>query len=250
MFRQNNYLIELRLQGYAKRYAREMMDELVRKFHLRNALSAGGVPHITIYGPFTTDNQGRMVGTVIGVCRRYSVIPFKFQGFDHFNNPSNKVIFLDVAPSDELKQLRQDISNALRPITSSKSREDRKDKERFYFHSTIAFKNIDAQFTRIWQHLQSKREPDINQVVLRLTILRNGKILHEYDFMQRTLLSRSQALNRGVFRRTIQILKSKNVQYDSVLEQENPTHRAHEEIRSIESSPKGGFWSRIMRFFR
>jgi len=38
---------------------------------------------------------------------------------------------------------------------------------------------------------------------LRITILRNGKILYEYDLMLKRLLNRRQALSKRIWKKTI-----------------------------------------------
>jgi 2'-5' RNA ligase len=184
------------------------MNTLRRKFRLpQHCFSSRGVPHITLYGPFDTNNEHRMVSSIQSLCRRYERIYFSFRGFKYFNNPQNKVIYLDILPSEDFKKFRHSLATELRSITQTISKEDRKSQDDFIFHTTLAFKGIDNKFKEIWQYLDSIEKPNIRQTLLRLTILKNGKILYEYDFMQRKLLNRSQALNRQVFRRTIEILK-------------------------------------------
>ena len=127
-----------------------------------------------------------------------------------FNNLKNKVVYLDVAPSELLKQFRFDLSDKLRPITTSESNEDKKNKNNFNFHSTIAFKDIDHKFNDIMKYLSRKNVPNIRQTLLRVTIIRNHKIFYEYDFLQKKLLNRRQSLSRIGFRKTIRRLKQKS----------------------------------------
>ena len=42
---------------------------------------------------------------------------------------------------------------------------------------------------------------------MRVTLLKGGKILREYDFLQRKLLNRRQALNKHITRRSKTLLK-------------------------------------------
>lgn len=50
----------------------------------------------------------------------------------------------------------------------------------------------------------------INQRLLRVTLLKNGKILYEYDFLQRKLFNRNQSLNRKIWKETINKLQVVN----------------------------------------
>lgn len=228
-----HYLIEFRLRGFAKRYSQELIKEIARKFRVRGMKDK--VSHITLYGPFTTNNERRMVSEVLNLCRRYNRIYFSIKGVNYFNNPVNKVIYLDITPSEELKLFREKLSSSLRTITSTASKEDSKNKEDFKFHSTIAFKDINLKMNQILGHLNNKKHPNIRQTLLRVTILRNGKILNEYDFLQKRLFNRRQALNKQLWMRTITILKQKV--YPQTIKPE-----------VIQSKPTS-IWNRIKSFF-
>ena len=80
-------------------------------------------------------------------------------------------------------------------------------KDKFYFHATIAFKDIDRKFDKIWRYLKKKEEPNINQHLVRITILKGRRILREYDLLQKRVLTRKQSLNRYIYQKTIKILK-------------------------------------------
>lgn len=210
------YLIEFRVRGYAKRYAKSLIYELGKRFKVRGMTHKNPVPHITLYGPFTTNNEGKMVSEIENVCKKSPKIYFSFRGFNYFNNSANKVIYLDICPSEELKKFRYDLASNLKDITSTISKEDKKDKENFKFHSTLAFKDIDNKFGYIWKHINTKKKPNIRQTLLRVTILKNGKILYEYDFLQRRLLNRRRALDKRTFRETIKRLKQKEIKTDNL----------------------------------
>lgn len=207
-----HYHIEFRIRGYAKRYAKELIYDIAKRFRVTGVIRRGkAVPHITLYGPFETNKQRQMVNEIIKVCSNYRLIPFTFRGFNYFDSSLNKVIYLDIEPSQALIDLRYDISKALLPITYSKSQEDKKGKSDFKFHSTIAFKDIDRKFNEIWNYISSKKKPEIKQHLLRVTIIKNSRILYEYDLIQQRLLNRSQALNRAIFASTIERLKSRHM---------------------------------------
>jgi 2'-5' RNA ligase len=200
-----NYLIEFRLHGYAKKYIKGLIYEVARKFRVRGVTRKRPVPHITLFGPFTTRYEKRMIVEVANVGRKYFLVPFRVKGFNYFDNETNKTIYIDIGFSEKLEQIRWEIAERLLKITQTKSVHDVK--KNYSFHSTIAFRDIDRRFPKIWEYIKSKEEPNINQYLLRITILKNGKILHEYDLMQKRLLSRKEALDRIIWNRTITILK-------------------------------------------
>jgi 2'-5' RNA ligase len=201
------YHIEFRIRGQAKQYAKTLVYEVGRKFGVRGMTRRHVVPHISLYGPFLTRRQRDVVAEVVRVCSKYERVPFTFKGFNYFDNSTNKVIYLDIVPSAELVNLRAELAGSLIPITYSKSKEDRKNKMDFKFHSTIAFKDIDNKFKDIWSYINSKERPNFRQHLLRVTIIKNSKILYEYDLMQHRLLDRRQALDRAIFASTIRRLK-------------------------------------------
>ena len=233
-----HYLIEFRFQGYAKKYARTIIYDVARKFNVKGVTRKRAVPHITLYGPFTTRNERQVVSTVANIGRKYDLVPFKVEGFNHFNNWANKVIFLDIEPSNKLEHLRWELSQALRPITNSVSSFD-KDKE-FQFHSTIAFKDIDSKFAKIKEYMQSKEKPNINQHLLRITILKNGKILYEYDLIQKRLLNRYEARNKFHWQKTIQQFKNMNTTFQEEVENDDNFE---------EEDGNDSFWNKLKSFF-
>ena len=205
MVKEAHYLIEFRLSGYAKKYMKDLIFEVSRKFKVRGVTARKNVvPHITLFGPFTTKNEKEMVSRVVSVVRKYFLVPFKFQGFGYFKE--NHVIFLNVKPSIKLKDLRYEIAQSLLDICKTQNHDKNVD---FRFHGTIAFKDIEEKFNDIWRYLKRREEPDINQYLLRVTILRNSKILYEYDLMQKRLLNRRQSLSKHYWKKTVSILKER-----------------------------------------
>jgi len=203
-----SYLIELRLLNWsAKQYTKDLIFEIGNKFRVRGANRKRPVPHISLFGPFETRDPERMVKVVASVCKRYNLVEYKISGFNHFDNPTKKVVFLDIDASNELKNLRWDISEALTSFCKSKN--DWDSKKDFKFHATIAFKDIDHKFNEIISHLKRKEEPQIPQTAIRVTIIRNpgGQIFREFDLLQRWLLNRDQAKDKEILRKSFQILQ-------------------------------------------
>ena len=194
-----HYLIEFRFHGYAKKYTKGLIHEVARKFRVRGVTQNRAVPHITLFGPFTTGREEKMVSEIVNVGRGFSLVPFIVKGFNYFDK-EHKVIYLDVNPSAELKELRQELAQRLGRLSDSQPWDTQK---QFQFHSTVAFRDIDRKFSKIWEYIKGKEEPNIKQHLLRITILKEGKILYEYDLMLQKLLNRRQALSRYWFNKTI-----------------------------------------------
>jgi 2'-5' RNA ligase len=199
-----NFLIEFRMHGYAKEYAKDIVYSVAKKFRVRGVTRKKVVPHISLYGPGRTDDIRKVISAVEKVGRKYSLVPFKVEGFGYFNK-TPKVIYFDISPSQELEDLRRELSRELRKVSIGQSWDSRRNHS---FHATIAFRDIDTKFNRIWAYLKSKEEPNINQHLLRITVIGNRRrIVCEYDLVLKRLLNRREALSKYWWRKTINRLR-------------------------------------------
>jgi 2'-5' RNA ligase len=198
------FFVEFRLHGYAKDYAKQLIWSVAKKFRVKGVIGKRVVPHIGLYGEGKTDDIRKVVSAVERVGRKYTLVPFRIKGFGFFDKP-HKVIYLDISPSKELEKLRWELSQELRKVSSCQSHDRHR---KFKFHGTIAFKDIDNKFNRIWSYIKNKEEPDINQYLLRITVIgAPRRIICEYDLVLKKLLNREQALSRYWWRKTINRLK-------------------------------------------
>jgi len=188
-----DFLIELRLHGDAKDYAKQVIYDTAKKFRVKGAIKERAVPHITLYGRSEADNMRSIVSEVERIGRKYTLVPFKIKGFGYFKK-EHKVIYLNVNPSSELKELRRELAQRLSKISTGQPWDRHR---RFQFHVTVAFKDIDGKFNKIWRYLKTKEKPSIEQHPYRITILEanDRKILYEYDLILKKLLDRGQALS-------------------------------------------------------
>jgi len=194
------FLVEFRLHGYAKEYSKNLILDVAKRFKVRGVTTNRAVPHITLYGPSETDDIRRVISQVAAVGQKYTLVPFRIKGFDYFDK-EGKVIYLDITPSSELEQLRYELAQSLSKISTSQNWDT---KRKYEFHSTVAFKDIDKKFEKIWSYIKSREEPNINQHLLRITILRrNRTILCECDLVLKRLLNRREALSKSLWQETI-----------------------------------------------
>ena len=203
-----HYLIEFRFSGYAKKYLKELIYGVSRKFNVRGVTRHRTVPHISLVGPFYTTQERRLVSEFARIVSNYELVGFKIKGFGKFGNWlfGNRVIYVNIEPSKELGEMRRELSKSLQDFCKLKPYDYKSD---FHFHATIAFKDISGNAGDILKHLKSLPEPDINQYLLRVTIIKNKKILCEYDLMQKRLLTRFQAKNKKMFTKTIKLLQER-----------------------------------------
>ncbi|MFW6105530.1 MAG: 2'-5' RNA ligase family protein [bacterium] len=198
------FLVEFRMHGYAKQHAKGIVYSVAKKFKVKGATRKKVVPHITLYGPGKTNDIRKVVSAVERVGSKYTLVPFKVKGFGYFNK-TPKVIYFDISPSQELENLRWELSQELRKVSTGQPWDRQR---RHSFHATIGFKDIDAKFNKIWSYLKSKEEPNINQHLLRITVIGSGsKIVCEYDLLLKKLLYRKEALSKYYWRKTLNRLR-------------------------------------------
>ncbi len=206
-----HYLIEFRFHGHAKRCIKDIIFDISKKFNVHGVTRKHPIPHVTLVGPFYTNNEKKLVEEFTKIMKKYTPTKFTLNGFDYFGNWlfGNRTIFIDVKPSEELKVIRFELSNRLGYFCKL-NKHDKESKEKFKFHATVAFKDINQKFSKIWTYIKQKEGPKINQTLIRITLLKNSKILLEYDFIQKRLLTRKQAKNKLMLLKTIRLLKKSN----------------------------------------
>ena len=199
------YLIDLRLDGIAKKITRKLTYDISRKFNVKGNVRKRPVPHVTLFGPFSTRNMKKVIQSIRETGSQFSSLDYKIDGFDFFeekktflNIPISKrksVIFLKITPHKSLIQCQKMLAKQLFPITNTSEFDNPKDK--FHFHATLAMKDISKKFDEIWEYLMDY-EINFEDNCFRLTLLREGKIMYEYDFTTKRLLTRRQSLNRNL----------------------------------------------------
>ena len=218
-----HYLIEFRFQGKARSELKRLIWDVDKKWSLGRADKKRPVPHISLVSPFTTENEQRLIRDFYNICSGNPVMNFSVRGFNTFEE--NRVMYVDIHPGKQLEKFRWHLSKKLRSYCDLKPIDC---KRKYYFHSTIAFKLSPQKFQQVKSYIQSKSRPDFRHAVVRITLLRNSSILREYDFMQRKMFDRQGAINRAVYRRTMELLKR---YFEG-------TYRPDDKIKSL-------FWNRI-----
>jgi len=203
-----DYLLEFRLSGSARKYVKDIAFDVARKFGVKGAARNRVVPpHVTIIGPIKTNFEQKLIHEIIETCMKHDLMTIKFSGFTSFGNwlLGNRVLAVKIKPSNELELLRSELTEKLSGFCQLSKFDTRKWKP----HATIAFKDIDKKFGQIKAFLENRNCPEIQHYVLRITLLKNARILREYDFLQHRTLNRDEALNRENKKMTIMLLKKR-----------------------------------------
>jgi len=95
---------------------------------------------MTLYGPSQTTSVSKVFAAVGEVGKRYTLVPFKVEGFGCFDGKGGKVICAGITASSELDKLRLELAKGLSKISTPQPWDALPD---YRFHTTIAFKDID-----------------------------------------------------------------------------------------------------------
>jgi len=197
-----HYLIDIRLMGSVKHQIADLSNHLQEKFRLGNNLV---IPHITLAGPFSTSDEKKLVEDFTKICMDQTAIPkYEVGGYGFFEG--TRVVFVTITPDENFRQFRYQISRALSPYCTLRDY-DLVPADEFRFHATLAMKLDWLTFQRIRWYFRGQ-EPVVHRYhPIRATVLRNSRILCEYDFIQNRMLSPAQARSRATRMRDLDILK-------------------------------------------
>jgi len=194
----NNYFIEIRYFGKAKHRIKNIIRKVDNKFNLKKGHK---VPHITVIQPFKTNKQKWLVSDFKKICSKHKLMKFTVDGFGVF---PFFVAFAKVKPNDKLVKFRKHLMKTIKHYCRIKNIN-----RPYKPHTTIALNMGFLKFFRIWFYLQSKPRLVFTNHIMRVTLIKGNKILYEYDFLQRRLLSRGQAKSRKGLSKTIEKLKTR-----------------------------------------
>jgi len=143
------YLIDIRQMGAVKRQISALSRDLQETFDLGTMLV---VPHITLAGPFSTDDENRLVHDFAQVCGGQEEAPhYEVGGYGFFEK--TRVVFVEITPDEALRQFRYRLAQAIVPYCILREY-DRVSAEEFRFHSTLAMKLNRLTFLRIKWHFR------------------------------------------------------------------------------------------------
>jgi hypothetical protein len=151
-------------------------------------------PHITLVGVFKTNNERKLIKDFNRTCSNFPIMHFSIDGFGTFKDTG--VVFLNILPDDNLRKFRWVLANQLKKYCQM-SKYDYDGYNGFNFHSTIAMRLNNKEIADTIK-IVNKFNYDYKYTMVRITLLKNGKIHREYNFFLRESLSRKKALYRSI----------------------------------------------------
>lgn len=109
------YLVQIRILGNAKVYLKDLIYDISKKFDVDGVTRKRPVPHISLAGPLSTDDEERLVREVFDVVKKYDMVGYSLDGFGKFSKFLflKRVIFVNIEPSKDLEEMRKEISQRL-----------------------------------------------------------------------------------------------------------------------------------------
>lgn len=186
------YLIDIRMMGPVRDQVRALSDTLAEKFRPGTRIA---VPHITLAGPFSTDDEERLVADFLRVCAEQGEMPrYSVGGYGSFSG--TRAVYVEIIPDPALEQFRFRLAQALSPYCTLREY-DREPAESFIFHATLALRPDWLTFQRIRWYIRRQQPVVYRPHPVRATLLANGSVVCEYDFLQERMLSAAQARGRA-----------------------------------------------------
>lgn len=219
------YLLEIRTGGDLKEFFRDIIYELEDEFGVRGAAQPRAVPHVTLFGPYNTNQGGTVKRALLDIFDDFDKVPYRVEGFETFRK--NQVIFARVIPSQALRDLRSEIARRLAPITYNTQSHDFD--EWYDFHITLAYKDVGDQFRPILNYLKEQYHPSFDAYATRVTSLRGRSMLWEYDLPRGKLMDKGEATSRSSWEATMSELE-----------------RLREPDDHDDLAPKPGFFRRLL----
>jgi len=198
-----HYLIDIRLMGSVKHQIQTLSNQLSERFNLRDKLV---IPHITLAGPFSTSDEKKLIEDFFTICSDQVATPkYDVGSYGFFSE--TRVVFVTITPDETLKQFRYQLARALSHYCTLRDY-DRDSADEFRFHATLAMKLDWLTFRRIKWYFRNQEPVTYRHHPIRATLLRNSRIVCEYDFIQKRMLTPAQARSKATMMRDFDILKS------------------------------------------
>lgn len=225
-----DYLIEIR-PVLEKRKLKQKISALKEAINLKKTIR---VPHLTLVYDFTPKIQNyKLADLVKETATKYETLSFEYDGWVLKETGNGFAFTFKIKPSKELREFRYElyhnIKNSIIEDPQVKNYNDASEDD-FWYHASIATQlsqtkaekiekftnNEKTIFEKFLKYLQGnddfvrhKRPVLYPSEVMRIPILRSGRITYEYDKFTNRILNRSEALSRNYLRKTLDAYRKK-----------------------------------------
>jgi 2'-5' RNA ligase len=202
------YEIGTRLRGFAKNHIRNLNEKLSEDFNMKKEEKI--IPHLTFLRPFYTQNEEQLISNFNQTLQKQKdPIYFTINNFGIFRN-EQKTFYANIKQNPQIENLIGRLENSLEGIITYRDQKISLPEEEnsINLHSTI-LKIPDYLLPRTIEYINKNPLKKIEQGLLRVYLLKDKKILREYDFFLEKSLERNEAKDKEIFQRTMEQFKTK-----------------------------------------
>lgn len=199
----SSYLIEIRILGGKKHGLKNLVREVRQKYNLSGKRP---VPHITLVGPIYTDDESRLISDFENICKDQTNV-MTYEGLEAEMFGDSRVVYAKIRPNEALKEFRCKLSRKLENYCELSEHDDA-DKGEFQYHCSIERASNQKELGKIFGFIAGRKELEFRHLVMRVTLLKNRKILREYDFFLDKNLKRGEAKNDDLLSNSFEALKN------------------------------------------
>ena len=157
-----------------RNYQRDIRQKIATRFGFSEITNSIIPTHITIKYRFPIEN----LDEVEKIVQEFSLAQIKtkwlIQGFSHFKNDDDFVIFIDVVASEETRKAHADFLDRLREIGLVKWGEV--DNARLHYHVTLVAQSlISDNFEAVGSFVNDQEKPNLESFFDNLTLLQINK---------------------------------------------------------------------------
>jgi len=189
---------------------RDIIEDVRDQFNLHS--NKRPVPHITIFGPYDTDQGIEVKQRTQDVLSNYSVVSFTVSGFNCFEDTN--VVYADIEPTSELQSLRRELANSLESVTYNQRSWDLRDS--YEFHITIAT-NLGNQTSSVLQYVEAEYDIDMQLHATRFPALDRRRMMWEWDLPRGVELSPQEATSKQSWKKTMRELERQKRTHRGIL---------------------------------
>lgn len=175
----NPYFVEIRITGRLKYDVLNTMGTLTSRFHINTSKI---VPHIRLLGPFRSSDENKLIEDFESVCSQTELMRYKIDGFTAFD--STGVLYLNIEDNEDIELFRLELIDNFRDYCKLNYWDF---VTPYKLHLTLATDVSQKQIMATNAYMKSCKPFIYDYPLMRATLLKEGRILCEYDFVSSQL---------------------------------------------------------------
>lgn len=160
-----------------RQYQRELRQKIEMKFGLPGIANPSIPGHITLKYRFPVGDLDELEAAIQEFSTSERKASWALQSFSYFKNEDDYVIFIDVKPSEEARQLHARFLDRLRKI--SWVQWGPFDHANLHYHVTLAGRGVTSvNFEEVWSFMRQQENPDFEVFLDNLSLIRIDENSH------------------------------------------------------------------------